>query len=430
MANRGPENRKKQVRKEKNNSWKIISAALMAILVVAILGILLFRNVFSSAGNTDYQKADVSTTDLQVYDQKLIGRPATLPSRFYVDSGVDIAYPKEGVKGIYLSATGMGTPKLLQDNINLIDNSGLNSVVIDVKSDWGSITTPLESDNPLIGKFLDQTFDVKEMMKIFEDKQIYPIARITTFKDTFAAEEHPEWSFKRSNGEIWKDASGQTFLNPYNKETWDYIVDVAQAAAKAGFKDIQFDYVRFPEGFETFGTSLDYDMGDYAEYGKDSIEARQQAITDFLAYAHDALQPYGVNVSADIFGYVTTTGSAPGIGQNYHDIAEQVDAISAMIYPSHWNNGDFGLAAPDLEPYKVVDIYTQAELDQLEQVQDKPIVRPWLQAFTASYLGSGNYKEYDAQAYQDQIDALAKHGVNEYLFWNAANEYNPNVDYK
>ena len=82
------------------------------------------------------------------------------------------------------------------------------------------------------------------------NNNIYPIARIVTFKDTKLAEEHPEWSFKESDGSVWTNGKGDSFVNPFMKEVWDYDITVAKAAAKAGFQDIQFDYVRFPEGFE------------------------------------------------------------------------------------------------------------------------------------------------------------------------------------
>lgn len=410
--------------------WLGISAGLIAIILLTVVAFTAFKGAFSLGGSSlAKNEENVSHTELILNDKGLIQKPAILPSRFYVDSGYSIPYPEDGIKGIYLSATGMGTPAIFEQNMKLLENSALNSVVIDVKSDWGSITTPLESDDPLVKKFLEQTFDVRELMPRFEKQGTYPIARITTFKDTYAAQEHPEWSFHDSNGNIWHDASGQTFLNPFNKDTWKYVTDVAKAAAQAGFKDIQFDYVRFPEGFESFGESLQYDMGDYAEYGKASIEARQMAITDFLNYAKKELEPFGVHVSADIFGYVTTTGSAPGIGQNYYKIANSVDAICAMIYPSHWNSGDFGLEAPDLDPYKVVHDYMDAELEQLKQVDHKPIVRPWLQAFTASYLGEGRYKAYGAQEIEEQIKALNEHGVHEYLLWNASNEYPTDANY-
>ncbi|MDO4671115.1 MAG: putative glycoside hydrolase [Aerococcus sp.] len=430
---------KRQYRHHKapHSRWQWIVSGILILGALVLLLAWRMPSLFGSlgiGGPTANQQAlrEMPKDSIKMNNQGFLSVPKNKPSKFYRQSDVNISYPNDGVKGIYLSAYGMGQPQLLEKNLKLVEDTGLNSVVIDVKSDWGSIATPLTTDNELINKNVDQTFDGKTLMKRLEKSQIYPIARITTFKDNTVTSEHPEWSFREASGEVWTDAGGQSFLNPFNKDAWKYIVDIAKGAAQLGFKDIQFDYVRFPEGFETFAESLNYDMGDYAEYGKGSVEARQHAIADFLSYANKELREYGVDVSADLFGYVATTKSAPGIGQNYQMMAEQVDHISGMIYPSHWQAGDFGYPAPDKEPYGVVNQYIQVEKANLEELgknaTKKP--RPWLQAFTADYLGSGMYMEYDTQAVQDQINALADNDIHEYLLWNAANDYDPNVDYK
>ncbi|MCZ0717337.1 putative glycoside hydrolase [Aerococcus kribbianus] len=422
--------------------WPIITLLLALGVVIILIVAKLFPDTFNfsggkqaqDAGNQDQVAQEVVSPEidgqLTINNQSLLTEPKQLASRFTYDSGVEIAYPEEGVKGIYLSGAGAADPSIRQANIDLIDQTGLNAVVLDVKDDYGSITMPLESDNQLVNDNTVPTLDSNELMQTFADKQIYPIARITTFKDTNLAQAHPERSFRTADGSVWTNDGGDAFLNPYQKENWDYLVEVAIGAAKLGFKDIQFDYVRFPEGFETFGETLQYDMGDYSEYGKDSTEAREAVISDFLAYAREKLRPYGVDVSADIFGYVTIVESTPGIGQNFRQIADEVDVISSMIYPSHWSPGYFGFQAPDLEPYGVVDQYMEKELTLLDDIDSDTITRPWLQDFTASYLGSGNYMTYDANAVQAQIDALQDHGVNEYLLWNAGNEYSQGVDYK
>ena len=61
------------------------------------------------------------------------------------------------------------------------------------------------------------------------NNNIYPIARIVTFKDTKLAEEHPEWSFKESDGSVWTNGKGDSFVNPFMKEVWDYDITVAKA---------------------------------------------------------------------------------------------------------------------------------------------------------------------------------------------------------
>ncbi|WP_233570028.1 putative glycoside hydrolase [Aerococcus agrisoli] len=380
----------------------------------------------SSVSNEDTE----ATPELSANQNDLLATPETIPDKFVYDSGYDIAYPAEGVKGIYLSADGATNPTLYEQNMALLDNTNLNTVVLDVKDDYGNITMDLPTEDASVNAAETDAIDGKTLMQTFEDKQIYPIARITTFKDTNLAKAEPERSFQTADGQVWTNHGGDAFLNPYNKDNWAYLVETAKAAARAGFKDIQFDYVRFPEAFEMFGESLTYDMGDYAEYGKDSTEARQMVIADFLAYAREELKPYGVEVSADMFGYVTDVVATPGIGQNFNMMAENVDAISAMIYPSHWGPGYFGLDYPDLHPYEVVDAYMKKENALMQELDSPAKSRPWLQDFTASYLADGTWKEYGPAEVQEQIDAVIDNGATEYLLWDAANEYSPDVDYK
>lgn len=340
-----------------------------------------------------------------------------------------VEYPKDGVKGIYVTSNSTQGAKM-DELVKFIKDSNLNTMVIDVKDDTGNITMKLNTGNKQVDKNTLDIVDGKKLLKKLHDNNIYPIARIVTFKDTKLANEHPEWTFKNSDSSVWTNGKGDSFVNPFMKEVWKYDIDVAKAAAKAGFQDIQFDYVRFPEGFENQADSLTYNKGEYKNSQMSSGDQRVDTITKFLEYANKELKPMGVNVSADVFGYSALVENAPGIGQSFPKISKNVDAISSMIYPSHWSNGDFGLQAPDTEPYKTVNRYIQKENSLLDTLgKDKPISRPWIQDFTASYLGAGNYIDYDAKAISEEVQALKDNGVNEFLLWNAGNDYTEGVNY-
>ena len=372
-----------------------------------------------------------STAHLTVTTDSLLNVPNNFPRKFVYDSGVDIEYPEEGVKGVYATANSASGDKMdyLTDLINSTD---LNSMVIDIKDDYGNITVDLHSDNELINEMTNEMIDIEELMNTLEANDIYPIARIVVFKDTLLADEKPDWSFTNNDGSVWSNGGGDSFVNPYMKEVWDYNTQVAVEAAKLGFKEIQFDYVRFPEGFENRDRELNYGHGHYGSDDVDVInmEHRNQAVTDFVGYAREQLHPYGADVSVDIFGYAAVVGETPGIGQSFPGIASEVDVISSMIYPSHWGPGNLDIENPDLEPYQVVDNYMEIELGVLDSLgEDAPTTRPWLQDFTASYLGAGNYREYGAQEVTDQIRALADHGVHEFLLWNAGNTYSEGATY-
>lgn len=345
--------------------------------------------------------------------------------RFKFESGLTFEYP-DAVRGIYVTGHSAGGSRFAQ-LVDLTDKTDLNAMVIDFKDDWGNLTYLPEESSPYhnIGK--PYIKNPSEMLKTLEQKQIYPIARIVVFKDTVLANMKPEFSFK-NGAKLWSNGRGESFVNPFLKEVWDYNVGIAMEAAKMGFQEIQFDYVRFPEGFETRDKSLSYSMGKYKQIEMDNVQKRVQAVTDFVKYAKGKLEPYGVKVSVDIFGYTATLPEAPGIGQNFSKISEQIDVISSMIYPSHWTSY-FGISKPDLEPYKLVREYAKVENRILSKLEHAPVSRPWLQDFTASWLGSGNYKRYGKQEVEAQIKALNDQGIKEFLLWNAGNSYTKDVDY-
>lgn len=346
---------------------------------------------------------------------------------FIYDSGLTFHYP-DAVRGIYVTGHSAGGSRFA-DLVNLLDSTDLNAMVVDIKDDFGNLTY-IPSEESSLNKYdIGKPYikDPRAMLETMEEKEIYPIARVVVFKDTELAERKPEWSYMEGNA-VWKNGRGEAFVNPFLQEVWDYNVEIAIEAAKMGFKEIQFDYVRFPEGFENREDTLKYSMGEYETSKEDPVQRRVTAVTDFVAYAKEKLKPYGVQVSVDIFGYSATLPEAPGIGQNFSKISENVDVISSMIYPSHWTSY-FGIAKPDLEPYRLVQEYAKVENAKLAELENPPVSRPWLQDFTASYLGAGNYQTYAKEEVEAQIKALNEAGIMEYLLWNAGNKYSPGVDY-
>ncbi|MBD8013642.1 putative glycoside hydrolase [Planococcus wigleyi] len=346
---------------------------------------------------------------------------------FKFDSGLEFAYP-DAVRGIFVTAHSAGGERF-GSLVELVEQTELNAMVIDIKEDFGHLTYIPEDGSALAELGLGQPLikNPRAMLEQLEEKEIYPIARVVVFKDTVLAEQQPELTFMDGE-QVWKNNRGESFVNPFLKEVWDYNVQIAIEAAKLGFKEIQFDYVRFPEGFEHRADDLSYSLGDYANSDADPIQRRVEAVTDFVAYAKEQLEPYEVDVSVDIFGYAATLPEAPGIGQNFSKISENVDVISSMIYPSHWTSY-FGIAKPDLEPYNLVAEYAKVENQVLGALENPPVSRPWLQDFTASYLGSGNYLRYGKAEVEAQIKALNDNGIEEFLLWNAGNTYSKGVDY-
>ena len=218
-------------------------------------------------------------------------------------------------------------------------------------------------------------------------------------------------------------------MNPFMDEVRNYDLQIAELAANAGFDEIQFDYIRFAEGFETFHDKLDYPKGKWEKLKMNEGEKRIDAITSFVKEAREMLQAYDTPCGIDVFGYSMQVGRAEGIGQDFKEMSNQADVMSSMIYPSHWGLYSFDIEKPDLEPYELVKRYLKEEQEVFSEIEHKPQSRPWIQDFTASWIGEGNYMEYDAKAVEDQVKAIYDSGQKEFLLWNASGDYTTGVEY-
>ncbi len=321
-------------------------------------------------------------------------------------------------KGIYVTGWSAGNSRF-QKLLNLVNDTELNAMVIDMKEDNGRVTylsaVPLVKETKADGITFIQ--DIDKLVQTLRENHIYPIARIVCFKDPYLAVKKPEWAMQQKNGGVWRDNKGIMWIDPYRKEVWDYNIALAKEAAKKGFKEIQFDYVRFPSS----GKKVDQEVAFYQQNGK----PKQQVIADFLAYANKELAPYHVYISADVFGLVPSVQDDMGIGQKWELVSPNVDYISPMMYPSHYANGTYGLAVPDARPYETIANGLRDAQTKNKAIADrhlKPaIIRPWYQDFTAGWVKG--HIPYGPREVLAQIKAGNDLGVDQYLIWDAGNSY-------
>lgn len=322
------------------------------------------------------------------------------------------------VKGIYVSAYTAGNEAMMDNIIAQIDKTELNAVVIDFKTDDGYIAA--EIDAPAfreIDACRDYIPDLSALMEKLKRHNIYTIARVVAFKDPYLAEKKPEWCLKTADGSIYRDKKGLAWVNPYRTEVWDYLVEAGSQAGKAGFDEVQFDYIRFAT--DSTMKQVVFEEAETLGRGKTDI------ITEFTEYASGKLSQQGLFVSADVFGAIIgSEADANAVGQIYGEMAEHMDYLCPMIYPSHYGDGNFGLDHPDLHPYEtILGALTKSkeDLSLYDAADGQAVVRPWLQDFTASYLKY--YIPYRDAELRAQIQAVYDAGYEEWILWNAANKY-------
>ncbi|QEK11042.1 SH3 domain-containing protein [Crassaminicella thermophila] len=323
------------------------------------------------------------------------------------------------VKGVYVtehSFIGEGFERLL----NLAKESEINAFVIDVKDDDGILLFPSEAAEKYSKEANERARcsieKFNERMKILKENGIYTIARIVTFKDPMYTKAHPDRAIlDRRTGKTFVSRDKLRWASPHDRELWEYDIAVAKEAAKLGFNEIQFDYVRFPA---SNGNKLDKVLDYRNNYGDLS---KAQTIQNFLKQAYRELSKEEVYISADIFGLVGSVADDMGLGQYWEAISNVVDYVCPMMYPSHYANGTYGISIPDAYPYETIYYGVKDALARNKNIQTPAIIRPWIQDFTASWV-KGHIR-YGSKQVKDQIKALKENGIEEFLLWNAGNKY-------
>jgi hypothetical protein len=311
-------------------------------------------------------------------------------------------------RALYLSFYGVGSKALRDPALKMIEETELNALVIDVKGDRGMI--PYRSTVPLAAEVGGQRIitvrDIDGLLASFKEKGIYTIARIVVFKDDLLAAARPDLAVKTSTGDLWRDRERLAWVDPFRKEVWSYNIQIAEEAAKLGFDEIQFDYVRFPDSRSP-------------QFSQPSTEeGRVKAIAGFLQEARARLAPYNVFVAADIFGYVCWNLNDTDIGQKLDPIASAVDYLSPMLYPSGFQFGIPGYRNPVQNPYEIV--YLSLKKAQ-ERAKISPLrFRPWLQAFKDYAF---DRRQFNGKELRDQISASEKFGSQGWMLWNPVNQY-------
>ena len=318
-------------------------------------------------------------------------------------------------KAVYLSVFGVTSATLRNQAVSLADKTLINALVIDVKGDRG--LTPYRSvAREKIGAVAHlaerapQAQDFPALLAKLHAQHLYLIARIVVFKDDPLASAHPQWSVHTAAGTPWRDREKLQWMDPFSHEVWQHNLDIAEEAARMGFDEVQFDYVRFPDQ-----AGLHFSL-------PNTRSNRTAAIVDFLQAARTRLAPYNVFISADIFGYVCWNLDDTAIGQQIETLGAALDYISPMLYPSGFTWGLPGLSNPVSDPGQIV----RRSLEQAMKRTHLPGVRfrPWLQAFRDYAF---DHRVFDATAISAQVKAADAAGSDGWMLWNPHNHY-PTTD--
>src|SRR5881296_3620122 len=392
--------------------------------VVRQAGVLLLAALLTSRGLFAQDPVDSATAPaplpslpagaaatVPVDQLKVLLRPTEIR---YVQQESVLLPPTANIKALYVNAWAFGSQKLWQ-LVRLADETEINAFVIDVKDDTGCLLYPsaVPTAEQIGANKCVRAKDAKARLDTLAAHGIYPIARIVVAKDPLLAERKAAWSVKnRDTGGLWRDRINIAWVDAYNDSVWIYAAQLAQEAARMGFAEVQFDYVRFPdEPRERMATAI------FPAHR--SGETQREAVRRHIGLLRERLKPLAVPITFDIFGLTASATGDLGIGQVWEDFAGVGDVVLPMVYPSHYYRGAYGFAHPNAEPYRIVRSALREALDRSRPRGSAAEIRPYLQAFT---LGR-RLPRYTPFEIREQIRAAEELGITSWVLWNPRSVY-------
>lgn len=318
------------------------------------------------------------------------------------DGRIDIEMKPFIVRGIRVYAYKAADDAVFDDLLRIADQTAVNTLVFDTKAEGGEVVHDVQNQEAHDAGAVKPQYDVEARLAQAKAHGLYTITRIVTFQDYYMAQHKPEAAIAHSEtGEPWTNWKGLGWMDATDPDSWEYPIALGLEACALGFDEIQYDYVRFP-------TDGDLSTTVYDNPEVTSQQVRVEAIAGFLAEARHQINEAGCAVSADIFSIVLSVNDDQGLGQKVEELSWSVDALSPMLYPSHYGRGWLGFDNPNDYPAEVVG---EALTKGVNRSQGGALIRPWLQAFS-----------WTNEQVQESI-MTTEELASGWLLWNAVSEY-------
>jgi hypothetical protein len=307
------------------------------------------------------------------------------------------------IRGVHASGHTWSTPELKDPILELIREGLVNTVQLDLKDEGGDVW--YASNVPLAAEVgaVQPLYDLEKAVAELHDLGVRVIGRIVCFRDPRLA----DWAVEHDDLELVVQNPNGTALSQYggytnfaHPDVQEYNIALAEEAARAGVDDIMYDYVRRPD--QALSRMRIPGLSGEPE----------DAIVDFLALSQPRVHAAGARLGAAVFGIAATRPQE--IAQDIPRMAEHVDYIAPMVYPSHWGPGEYGVADPNASPYDIV-LRSMEDFVGLLDGTDAGLIS-WLQDFS---LG----RTYGPAEVRAQIDATVEAEVPDFILWDAATTY-------
>ena len=320
------------------------------------------------------------------------------------DVAVHVRHPQ--MRAVHLTALAWSASVLREPVLAMARAGKINAIELDVKDESGDVgyasTVPLAVQSGAA----TGVYDARKVLDQLHAMNVRVVGRIVCFRDPRLAQwawghGRREMVIQGPDGTPYKSRYGEfSFTNFADPTVRRYNIDLATEAARLGFDDILYDYVRRPDG-------------KLSSMRFPGIAGTPEAsVAGFVRDSRGPIRAGGAYLGLSVFGIAATRPTE--IAQDIPAMGRYADYVSPMVYPSHWGPGEYGVANPNASPYDIVRL-SLVDFQKDLKGTDTAVI-PWLQDFS---LG----RHYGPAEVAAQIRGARSVGIDSFLLWNAGARY-------
>lgn len=140
----------------------------------------------------------------------------------------------------------------LDTSLELLKDSSINTVVLEVKADDGKLA--FKTSDPTAVEYNINQEDgtqLADALAKIKAAGLNAVAQISCFRDDLMPREAQTLACRSKKKVIWLDEDECTWLNPYSDSAREYIINVIEDVCEIGFSEILLTHLSFPMDGET-----------------------------------------------------------------------------------------------------------------------------------------------------------------------------------
>lgn len=258
---------------------RVVAAVLIVAAAVVFVGVVLVFQCLSFDENGAHVVDRYGVLAMEAAENQNIGEetPAQ-PEELQEQPAEEQPAAQPATRAAMLSADSVAEEGTVQQLLQLAQEGTLDTVIVNIKDSEGylniHVDTNVMDDADVITE--SSAEELEQAIQTLREADVHVIGRIFCMHDQKAVAQNADLAMQYDGGGTWLDYDNTRWLDATNRDTVEYLCDIAKSAVEAGCDEILLDEFTFPARGHIDRIDFDDTPQEQAEVLLDALQEIQE----------------------------------------------------------------------------------------------------------------------------------------------------------